>query len=398
MLSKRIQNLKPSAVMALVVRAQKLKDQGVDVISLSIGEPTNTTSQSICDVAIKAIQKRDTKYTPSSGTAQLKKAIVENTKKWLNLDITTNEVTVSIGAKFILYSAIQSLCDLGDEVLVPSPYWVSYPAMVELAQAQLISMPTKAEQNFKLQPEILEKHITKKTKILMLNSPNNPSGTVYTQSELKALGEVLKKHKQVYILSDDIYNHLYFLGNIAPHLLHVCPELQSRVLVINAVSKNYSMTGWRVGWAIGDKQIIKAMSKLQSQSVSCAPSISQAAAAYALIHCDQEVEKVRKELIIMRDFAVNSFKKINRLDVFVPEGTFYLWVGVKQLYGSTWKGGTINSCTDFVEGLLQEKAVLCVPGKEFNYPGYVRIHFAVDKEKLLKACTRIQEFILSLNS
>lgn len=397
MLSKRILNLKSSAIMALGVRAQELRDQGVDVIALSLGEPSWNTPKVICEEAIKAINRGETKYTPASGTLKLKKAIVDNTKKWLGIDVTVSQVTVSTGAKFIIFSALQALCDLDDEVLVPNPYWVSYPAMVELAQARFVSVPTRAEDNFKLQADTLEKYISKKSKVLILNSPNNPTGAVYTQSELKILVKVLKKYPQLHIISDDIYSHLYFLGTSAPHLLKVCPELQDRVLVVNAVTKNYAMPGWRVGWAVGHQKIISAMSKFQSQSVSCASSISQAASAFALNHCDQELEETNKNLIKMKDLALEAFQKIKGLDVFSPDGALYFWVGVNQLYGLSWKGGVIRSSGDFVEALFQEAAVLCVPGEEFNYPGYVRIYFAVNQEKLDEACLRIKTFISSLS-
>ncbi len=397
MLSKRARNLKPSAVMALGAKAQKLKQEGKNVISLSLGEPTWDTPQAICSAGIQAIKSGDTKYTPASGSQALKEAISANTKKWLGLNIQPSQVTVSIGAKFILFSAIQTLCDPDDEVLISTPYWVSYPSQVELAQAHVVSIPTREEDGFKLKPEVLKKHITKKSKVLILNSPNNPSGAVFSESDLKALANVLRAYPQIYVLSDDIYNHLYFSGSQAPHLLKVSPDLKDRVLCINSVSKNYSMPGWRVGWAVGNKTIISAMSKFQSQSVSCASSISQTASAYALVHCDKELESSRQNLIKIKELALKSFQGIKGLKVFPPEGAFYLWVDVRKLYGSSWKEGVIRSSADFVTALLQEKSVLCVPGEEFNYPGYVRIHFAVDEELITSACARIKEFISSLS-
>ena len=397
MLSKRALNLKPSAVMALGARANKLKEQGVDVISLSLGEPTWRTPEAICTAGIQAIKEGHTRYTPASGSQKLKQAIVSYTKKWFGFTVTPSQVTASIGAKFILFSAIQSLCDPDEEVLIPTPYWVSYPSMVELAQARTVPIPTRAEDGFKLKSNILKKHITEKSKILILNSPNNPSGAVLNKSDLESLAEVLMEYPQIYILSDDIYNHLYFSGPMAPHILQVCPDLKDRVLSINAASKNYSMPGWRIGWAVGNEKIIGAMSKFQSQSVSCASSISQEAVAYALVQCDKELEEARHNLIKIKNLALDTFQKIKGLEVFPPEGAFYLWVNVKKLYSSSYKGGTIHSSADFVEALFQEKAVLCVPGEEFNYPGYVRIHFAVDETTLLSACNRIESFISSLS-
>ena len=396
LLSKRIKNLKPSATMALGARAEKLKQQGVDVISLTLGEPTKGTPDFICSAGIQAIKEGHTRYTPASGCQNLKKAIQTNTKKNLDLDYKLSQITVSIGAKFVLFSALQSLCDPEDEVLVPVPYWVSYPAQVELADGFFKPLPTKAQEGFKLKPEVLESHITPRSKILILNSPNNPTGSAFTHEELKALGEILKKHPHVYVLSDDIYNHLYFEGFMAPHLLQACPALKDRVLAINAVSKNYAMTGWRVGWAVGPEQIISAMSRFQSQSVSCAVSLAQEASATALNKGDEELKKTKAHLQNAKERALSLFQKIEGLTIHPPAGAFYFWIGVEKLYGLSWKGGVIRSSKDFVEALLQEKAVLCVPGEAFGFPGYLRLHFAVEKNRLKEATSRIADFISSL--
>ena len=383
--------------MAFKEKADKLKAEGVDVISLSLGEPSWPTPPSICEAGIRAIQDGKTKYTPSSGTLELREAIATNTERWVGLTVKPSQITVSIGAKFILFSAIQTLCDPGDEIIIPTPYWVSYPSMAALAKATVVPVATRVEDNFKLQPDDLKRALTPKTKLLLLNSPNNPSGATFTKPEWEGLADVLMAHPQVYILSDDIYNHLYLSGPMAPHLLQACPDLKDRVLSVNSVSKNYSMPGWRVGWAVGHEKIIKSMSSFQSHAVSCACSIAQAASAYALNECDGELEKARQFLVKINEIAVKSFQKIPHLEVFPPQGAFYLWVGVKNLYGRSWKGGTIQSSKDFVNALWEEKAVLCVPGEEFNYPGYVRIHFAIPEERLLMACSRVEEFIKELN-
>lgn len=398
MLSQRALQMKPSAVMALGARAREKPSRGQKVISLALGEPTWPTPQAIGRAGVEAIRAGDTKYTPASGSLKLKESICQNTKKWLGFSPAPEEVTVSIGAKFILFSAIQSLCDPGDEVLVPTPYWVSYPAMVELAGGKLVPLPTTREQDFKLKPEILKQHLSPRSKILILNSPNNPSGYVFSTQELKALSEVLKLHPQLYILSDDIYNHLYFKDRMAPHLLQVCPELREKVVCINAVSKNYSMPGWRVGWAVGHKALMDAMSNFQSQAVSCACSISQTASAFALNHCDKELEDTRQHLIKTKDLALKHFQGIKNLKVFPPEGAFYLWVNVKYVLGlKTPQNKTIHSSFQFVEELFKSQSVLCVPGEAFAYPGYVRIHFAVSEDILISACRRIQKFISSLS-
>ncbi len=396
MLSKRLLNIPPSPVMALAEKAKILKSEGKDVISLSIGEPSWATPSSICSAGIRAIREGHTRYTPPGGSPELKKSIVSYTKKHLNMDIDISQVTVSIGAKFILFSALQALCDPGDEVLVPTPYWVSYPAMVELASAKLIPIQTTPEDHFKIRPDQLEKHITHRSKIFILNSPNNPTGSVLTTEELKALGQVLRKHPQIVVLSDDIYNHLYFLNPVAPHLLEVCPDLKDRVLCINAVSKNYSMTGWRVGWAVGPKDVIQAMSRFQSQSVSCASSISQEAARWALDHCDKEVEQMRQKLIKARDSALELFQNLDGLNVFSPDGTFYMWLGVQSLLSKQYKQSIISSSADFAQCLLESQSVLCVPGEAFGCPGYMRIHFAIDASQMIQASERIQHFISQL--
>ena len=396
MLSKRIKNLKSSATMALGAKAEELKQQGVDVLSLTLGEPAEGTPNFICSAGIQAIKEGHTRYTPASGSLKLKKAIQANAKKNLGLDYKLSEITVSIGAKFVLFSALQALCDPEDEVLSPAPYWVSYPSMTALTGGVFKPLPTKAKEGFKLKPEILKNHITPKSKVLILNSPNNPTGYAWTIEELKALGEVLKNHPQLYILSDDIYNHLYFKGFMAPHILQVCPDLKDRVLAINAVSKNYAMTGWRVGWALGNKLIISAMSRFQSQSVSCAVSLAQEATVAALNKGDKELEKSRQRLAKCRERALTLFQKIDGLTVYPPEGAFYLWVGVQKFYGLSWKGGIIRSSHDFVEALLQEKAVLCVPGEAFGAVGYLRLNFTVEESCLKEAVSRIADFISSL--
>ena len=397
MLSKRISNLKPSAVMALSAKAQQRKAEGADVISLTLGEPTWPTPQSICVAGKKAIDEGHTKYTPANGSLKIRESIATYTTKQIGVKYAPNQVTVSIGAKFILFSALQSLCDPGDEVLVPAPYWVSYPAMIELAEAKLKTLHCQPHHNFKLQPKDLNQQISSKSKILILNSPNNPSGAVFSGDELKALGEVLRAHPHIYILSDDIYNELCFSQAVAPHLLQVCPDLKDRTLCINAVSKNYSMPGWRVGWAVGKPELINAMSRFQSQSVSCTSSISQEATAWALSNCEKEVQETREFLTKTKALALQQFQNIENLDIFPPEGTFYLWVGVKKIFGKSCAKREITSSADFVEALFDAQSVLCTPGEAFGYPGYVRIHFAVDEKILLDACSRIQKFITALS-
>ena len=395
MLSKRLSSMQPSLVMSLSARANRLKAQGKDVISLSIGEPSWATPAAICSAGIQAIKDGRTKYTPASGEQYLKDSIANSVNRLLGVKVGSSQVTVSIGAKFILFSAIQSLCDPGDEVLAPAPYWVSYPAIAKLAEARFVPIPTS--DNFKLTVSALKKCITAQSKVLILNYPNNPSGAVLSLSELTALGQVLREYPRIIILSDDIYNHLYFSGFMAPHLLQACPDLKDRIVCINAVSKNYSMTGWRVGWAVGKEDIIQAMSSFQSQSVSCACSISQAAAAWALDHCDAEVEQIRQNLIQTKSMALNNFQNISGVHICPPQGGLYIWLDIRKIIGGMYQKKQIRSSADFVECLFQDQSVLCVPGEAFGQTGYIRINFTVEPELLTKAAGRIKCFISTLD-
>ena len=397
MISKRLLQVKPSPTMALARRARLLKSQGKDVISLAVGEPSWPTPASICQAAAQAMAQGQTKYTPADGSPVLKKSISAYTTRLLGFEVLDSQVTVSIGAKFVLFSALQSLCDPTDEVLAAAPFWVSYPSMAMLAGARFVPIPTTADTHFKLQPEHLQNALTPQTKILILNSPNNPTGSVLSLPELKALGEVIKKHPKITVLSDDIYNQLCFSRPAAPHILQACPELKDRVLCINSVSKNYSMTGWRVGWAVGKEEIIQAMSRFQSQSVSCACSIAQAASAYALDHGEAEVAKARQTLIQTRPRMLAEFSAIPGFKVFPPEGAFYMWINVSKFFGRAYKGKPIKTSADFAECLFQAELVLCVPGEAFGLGGYVRIHFALDAAAMNKALKRIQHFAAGLN-
>ncbi len=396
MVSQYLSKLKSSPVMALATRAQELKKQGVDVVSLSIGEPAWQTPESICSAGKKAIALGHTKYTPASGTLELRQSIVDYTQKTLKLDVGLSQVTVSIGAKFILFSALQALCDPEDEVLVPAPYWVSYPAMAQLVGARFVPIPLSKKDGFCLTPQVLERFITPRSKVLILNSPNNPTGFVFSKEQLKVLGDFLKTKPHLFILSDDIYNDMCFSGSIAPHLRALCPDLADRVLCVNSVSKNYSMTGWRVGWAVGKENIIQAMSRFQSQTVSCASSISQFATTWALKHGDKEVENLRKSLITTYKDVLKKWQNIKGLKVFPPKGAFYLWIGVQDLLNRSYKGQKISSSAVFAEKLLQAESVLCVPGEAFGCSGYVRINFTVTKQLMDKALFRIKRFISHL--
>lgn len=290
LLAKRTKLMKPSPILMLAAKANELKASGKDVISMTIGEPDWDTYGSIKDAAIASIKEGKTKYTPANGIPDLREAIAEQISSDLNVNYSANDVTVTSGAKFILFSALQSLCDPGDEVILPAPFWASYSTMVELAEGRPRVVVCGPEHNFKLTGPLLEQAINPKTKALLLNSPSNPTGMFYSRQELTAVAEVLRKHPHVMVISDDIYNRLCHEDcDLAPHILHVAPDLKDRVLVMNGASKSYAMTGWRLGWAAGPKTLIDAMTAYQSQAVSCASATSQYAALHAIKNSDSDV-------------------------------------------------------------------------------------------------------------
>ncbi|MGZ3796018.1 MAG: pyridoxal phosphate-dependent aminotransferase, partial [Pseudobdellovibrionaceae bacterium] len=364
-LSKRAQNLKTSPTLFLVAKAKELQAQGHPVISLTVGEPDWPTFPAAARAGQEAIEKGITKYTAASGTPELRQAIVEKVKSEIGLDYGVKNVTVASGAKFIIFGALQMLCSPGDEVILNSPYWVSYPTMVELADGVPVIVECGEADHFKMTPEKLEKAITPKTRAFLYCSPSNPTGLVYTREELRALADVLLRHPQVMVISDDMYNRLMFDGNkVAPHILQVAPELKDRVILVNGGSKAYSMTGWRIGWALGPEKIITAMGDYQSQSTGSPSSISQYAALAALKHSEPDIAEVVKVLVRRNATAMTEFKKLPQLRVIEPQGAFYLWVDMKSLYGKTHKNRKIQGSKDFADILLNEYYFATVPGSE----------------------------------
>lgn len=385
-LSVRAQSLKPSPTLALAAKAKELASKGVDVISLSVGEPDWDTFDGAKQAAIQAIQKGMTKYTPAAGTPSLRQLIADTTSRELGIPFEAGEVTVTAGGKFVLFSAFQMLLGPGDEVLIPAPYWVSYPTMVELAQGVPVIVPCGAESRFKLTPQLLRSRLNSKTKMLILNSPSNPTGEVYSAAELGALASVLREFPNVVVVSDDIYNRLIFTDDrVAPHILHAAPDLKDRTVIVNGASKAFSMTGWRVGWALGPKKLIQAMTDYQSQSVSCAATPSLAAAEYALAHSDEEILEARKKLRVRRDLFVSELNKIDGYSVSAPDGAFYLWVDVRPILQA--KG---MSSKDYSEWLLAERHIAAVPGLEFGLEGYLRISYALSESRIRQACSRLR--------
>ncbi|MES2856753.1 MAG: pyridoxal phosphate-dependent aminotransferase, partial [Bdellovibrionota bacterium] len=330
--------------------------------------------------------------TPANGIPDLRKAIIEQTEKDLGVKYELNEVTVSSGAKFVLFAALQAVVEAGDEVILVAPFWASYTTMVELAQGIPKIAVCGEDVDFKLTPAILKAAITPKTKAILLNSPSNPTGKVYSKEELKGLAEVLRLHPKVAIISDDIYNKLSFESKIAPHLLQVAPDLKDRVIILNGASKSYSMTGWRLGWALGPKHIIGAMTAYQSQSVSCASATSQYAAIEAIRGSDKDLANTVEHLKKRRDFLVSELKKIPGMRVAIPEGAFYLWVSVDAYMGKTYKGKAMHNSADICLALLDDKLVAAVPGVEFGLDGYLRLCYTLENDKGKQAVDRMSAF------
>ena len=391
MISDRVNNIKPSLTIATNIKAQELKRAGRDIIVLAAGEPDFDTPEHIKSAAIKAINNGFTKYVPGKGTPDLQLAIQKKFKDDNNLDYDISNITVGVGGKHIIYNAFSATINSGDEVIIPAPYWVSYPDIVILNDGKPIVVECGEDSGFKLKPEDLEKSITNKTKWLMLNSPSNPTGSMYTKEELIELGEVLKKHEQVYILSDDIYEKIVYDQNVFHTIAEVCPELKERTLTMNGLSKSYCMTGWRVGYAAGPLNVINAMNKVQSQNVSSTASISMAASVEALNGDQSFIQSNNESFLRRRDLVVKNLNETPGLSCRTPEGAFYVFASCKGVLGKTTESGKIlNSDGDFMDYLLEEVGVAGVQGSAFGLEGYFRISYATSDAILEDACQRIK--------
>ena len=392
--SNNLKRIKPSPTIAVTTKAREMRAAGKDVIGLGAGEPDFDTPDNIKEAAIEAIKKGDTKYTAVDGTPDLKKAIVEKFKRENDLSFTTDQITVGTGGKQVLYNTFMATLNKGDEVIIPAPYWVSYPDMVLLAGGIPRIVKCDEKDGFKLSAKKLEKVISKKTKWLILNSPSNPTGAGYTKKEIEELGKVLLKNKKVFILSDDIYEHIRY-GNYNFYTIAQISKLKERTLTMNGVSKSYAMTGWRIGYAAGPKEVIAAIRKIQSQSTSNPSSISQAAAVEAL-NGQQNFIKDRAEAFReRRDFVVESLNNIKGLNCLTPNGAFYVFPSCKGLLNKKTK---LKTDTEFVQKLLEKSMVAVVQGSAFGLNGYFRISYATSMENLKKALSRIKEFCESLNN
>jgi aspartate aminotransferase len=398
LVSRTLERVKPSPTMAITNKAREMKAAGFDVIGLGAGEPDFDTPDNIKQAAIEAIKRGETKYTAVDGIPELKQAIAEKFARENGLDYKPAEITVGSGGKHVLYNALLATLDPGDEVIIPSPYWVSYPDIVLLAGAEPVIVETTLDENFKLTPEALEKAITPKTKWFIFNSPSNPTGAAYTRDEIKALTDVLLRHERVWVLTDDIYEHLVYDGFEFSTPVQVEPKLKERALTLNGVSKAYSMTGWRIGYAGAPAELIKAIGKLQSQSTSNPCSISQWAALEALRGPQDFLKDWVKSFQERRDLVVSMLNQANGLSCPTPEGAFYVYPSCAGTIGKkTPKGDTINSDEDFATLLLQEEGVAVVHGEAFGLSPFFRISYATSTEALEEACRRIQRFCASLS-
>jgi aspartate aminotransferase len=387
-LANRVQHVKPSATIAVAAKARTLRAAGRDIISLGIGEPDFDTPDHIKQAAIDAIHAGFTKYTPVDGIPDLKNAIMTKFKRENHLDYELNQIIVSVGAKQGIFNLCQALLSAGDEVIIPAPYWVSYPDIVRLADATPVILNTTTEMRYKITPEQLEQAITPKTKLLFLNSPSNPSGVAYTHAELQALGEVLLKHPKVFILTDDIYEHILWSGTFV-NILNACPELYDRTVVLNGVSKAYAMTGWRIGYAAGPASVVATMKIIQSQSTSGPCSIAQKAAVEAL-DGDQSVVTTMVEAFHERhDYVFNRLNVLPEVQVTPADGTFYLFPNVQT---SIDRLG-LNDDIAFAEALLDKTGLAVVPGSAFGTPGCVRLSYATDLDTLRDAMDRLHDFM-----
>ncbi len=392
-LSKRVQAIKPSPTLAVTARASKLKAEGKDIIGLGAGEPDFDTPQHIKDAAIAAINMGFTKYTAVGGTPSLKQAIVAKFKRDNGLDYTAKQILVSCGGKQSFFNLALALINPGDEVIIPAPYWVSYPDIVLIAEGKPVIVQTGIEQDFKISAAQLAAAITTKTKIVVINSPSNPSGAVYSLEELQALGEVLRKHPQVLIATDDMYEHIALRDEKFVNILNACPDLYSRTMVLNGVSKSYAMTGWRIGYAAGPEHIITAMENVQSQSTSNPTSISQVAAEAALNGNQDCIAPMLKAFRERHLFVVDALNKIPGVKCIASGGAFYAFPDVRPVIAALHQKSIIKEATDVAlsEYLLEQAGVAIVPGSAFGSDGYIRLSFATSMENLKNAISRISK-------
>jgi aspartate aminotransferase len=392
MISERAGRVKPSATLAMNAKAKEMKAKGVDVISFSVGEPDFDTPEHIKEAAIRALKDGKTKYTPAEGIPELKEAIIEKFEKDNNIKYTMDEVIVSCGAKHSLYNIAQAILSPGDEVIIPAPYWVSYPAQVLLNDATPVIVETKEEDNFMITPEQLEEAITEKTRALILNYPSNPTGLTYTEEVLRGIAEIAIKH-DIYIISDEVYEKLLYDNNKHISIASLSEEIKTRTIVVNGVSKSHSMTGWRIGYAAGPKDVISAMKRIQSHSTSNPTSIAQWAAVEALKGPQDFLQVMLVEFDRRRRFLVEELNSIDGISCLMPQGAFYAFPNVSAVIGKKH----ITNSMDLAMYLLEEAMAALVPGSAFGSEGYIRMSYATSMENLQKGLERIKNALEKLN-
>ena len=390
-LSQRLKKIQPSLTVSINVKANALRAEGRDVLVLAAGEPDFDTPQNICQAAIKAMNEGQTRYVPGKGTPALQQAIVEKFKSDNNLSYNLDEIMVGVGGKHIIYNAMMATLNPGDEVIIPAPFWVSYPDIVMLAEGKPIIVKCDASQDFKITPEQLENNITNKTKWLMLNSPSNPTGAVYSFNELKALSEVLLKFPNVLVLTDDIYEKIIYDDGVFFTIASVEPKMKERTLTLNGVSKAYCMTGWRLGYCGGPKEIIAGMNKIQSQSTTSTSSISMAASVEALSGDQEFINLHNIQFKKRRDMVVENLNQIDGINCSIPPGAFYVYPSCEGIIGKkTSAGNTINTDEEFMNFLLESEGMAGVHGEAFGLSPYFRLSYATDEKTLADACNRIE--------
>ena len=387
-LAERVKRIQPSATLAITAKANALRAAGRDIIGFGAGEPDFDTPENIKEAAIQAIRDGFTKYTPVGGIDELKDAIIDKLQNENNLSYSRSQIVASCGAKHTLYNLAQAIFEQGDEVIIPSPYWVSYPDIVLLADGTPVILQTDEADGFKVKQENLRRAITGRTKAIIINSPSNPTGSAYTLSELEALADVIVD-AGILVISDDIYDNILYDGLTFYNICNVREVLQEQTIVVNGVSKTYAMTGWRIGYAAGPEEIISAVTKIQSQNTSNPTSISQKASIEALRGDQHSVKSMIKEYKKRRDYIVDSLNKINGLSCLRPQGAFYVFPNVSRVYGSTYGGKTITSSVELAAYLLDAANVAVVPGEAFGNDGYVRLSYATSMENIRRGMERI---------
>jgi len=395
-LSTRVQKVKPSLTLAITAKAKEMKAQGMDVIGFGAGEPDFDTPDSIKQAAIKAIENGATKYTPAGGTVELKKAIQTKLKRDNDLDYDLSQIVVNCGAKHTLYNIFQAIISAGDEVIIPAPYWVSYPDMVLLADGTPVIVETKEEENFELSLEALKNAVTAKTKAIVFNSPSNPTGCVYAQEKLQQIAAFLAD-KDIIIISDEIYEHLLYDGTPFLSIANVSAAIKAKTIVVNGVSKAYSMTGWRIGYAAGPEPIIKAINKIQSQSTSNPSSISQAASVQALNGDQSCITEMLKAFSERRVTMVDRLNAMDGVSCLMPKGAFYAYPNISKLLGKSYQGKTISGSLDFSGVLLEKAGVAVVPGIGFGTEGYIRLSYATSMANIKNGLDKLEAFISKLS-